>query len=202
MTEERAAEIVSDVSYFGTIMVHPGMADGMFSGAHHRAHHCPVVPDHQDRAGNGDRVQRLPDVPVRSGTSSTAIARSTRIPPPSTWPVSRSRPERTGTPGGAPQATRRAAYPCLSVAPTPGAGTVHADEGDDMTVEAANVRLSVIEQTWQAASAEERLGYLDELAAMAGTLGQVTGPQAENAEWLTRRLHRVVRHITHDPGQH
>ena len=71
-----------------------------------------------------------------------------------------------------------------------------------MTVEAANVRLSVIEQTWQAASAAERLGYLDELAAMAGTLGQVTGPQAENAEWLTRRLHRVVRHITHDPGQH
>ena len=57
-----------------------------------------------------------------------------------------------------------------------------------MTVEAANVRLSVIEQTWQAASAEERLGYLDELAAMAGTLGQVTGPQAENAAWLTRRL--------------
>ena len=71
-----------------------------------------------------------------------------------------------------------------------------------MTVEAANVRLSVIEQTWQAASAAERLGYLDELAAMAGTLGQVTGPQAENAEWLTRRLHRVVRHITHDPGPH
>jgi hypothetical protein len=71
-----------------------------------------------------------------------------------------------------------------------------------MTVEAANARLSVIEQTWQAASAAERLGYLKELAEMAGTLGQVTGPQAENAQWLTRRVHRVVRHINHDPGQH
>ena len=71
-----------------------------------------------------------------------------------------------------------------------------------MTVEAANVRLSVIEQTWQAASAAERLNYLEELAEMAHTLGQVTGAQAENAQWLTRRIHRVVRHINHDPGQH
>ena len=38
-----------------------------------------------------------------------------------------------------------------------------------MTVAAVNVRLSEIEQTWQAASASERLGYLDELAEMAGT---------------------------------
>ena len=41
-------------------------------------------------------------------------------------------------------------------------------EGDDMTVDAVNVRLSVIEQTWQVASASERRGYLDELAEMAG----------------------------------
>jgi hypothetical protein len=137
-----------------------------------------------------------------SGTSSTEIARSTRIPPPST---SRYRDlearQRTGS-GPQAQGSPQGCIPRLSVAPTTGAGTVHTDEGDDMTVEAANVRLSVIEQTWQAASAEERLGYLDELAAMVCTLGQVTGPQAENAEWLTRRLQRVVRHITHDPGQH
>ena len=68
-----------------------------------------------------------------------------------------------------------------------------------MTVDAMNVRLSEIEQTWQAASASERLGYLDELAEMAGTLEQVTGPQAEEAQWLTRRLHRVVRHIHQVP---
>jgi hypothetical protein len=70
-----------------------------------------------------------------------------------------------------------------------------------MTVDAANVRLSVIEQAWQASSATERLGYLDELAEMADTLGQITGAQAENAQWLTRRIQRVVRHINHDPGQ-
>jgi len=39
MTEEGAAEIVSDVSYFGTMMVHLGMADGMVSGAVHTTAH-------------------------------------------------------------------------------------------------------------------------------------------------------------------
>jgi phosphate acetyltransferase len=39
MTEERAADIVSDVSYFGTMMVHLGMADGMVSGAMHTTAH-------------------------------------------------------------------------------------------------------------------------------------------------------------------
>ncbi|HEY6811167.1 MAG TPA: phosphate acetyltransferase [Propionibacteriaceae bacterium] len=33
MTVERAREVVTDVSYFGTMMVHHGMADGMVSGA-------------------------------------------------------------------------------------------------------------------------------------------------------------------------
>ena len=33
MTLERAREVVTDISYFGTIMVHLGMADGMVSGA-------------------------------------------------------------------------------------------------------------------------------------------------------------------------
>src|SRR4030095_10163705 len=33
MTVERAREIVTDVSYFGTLMVHLGLADGMVSGA-------------------------------------------------------------------------------------------------------------------------------------------------------------------------
>jgi hypothetical protein len=71
-----------------------------------------------------------------------------------------------------------------------------------MTVQAANARLSVIEQSWQEASNAERLGYLDELTEMARILEQVTGPQAEHAQWLIRRVHRVVRHINHDPGPH
>ena len=40
MTVERAREIVTDISYFGTMMVHLGLADGMVSGAvqHDGAH--------------------------------------------------------------------------------------------------------------------------------------------------------------------
>ena len=39
MTVERAREIVTDVSYFGTMMVQLGMADGMVSGAAHTTAH-------------------------------------------------------------------------------------------------------------------------------------------------------------------
>ena len=39
MTVDRAREIVVDVSYFGTLMVHLGLADGMVSGAQHTTAH-------------------------------------------------------------------------------------------------------------------------------------------------------------------
>jgi phosphate acetyltransferase len=39
MTLERAREVVTDVSYFGTLMVHLGLADGMVSGAAHTTAH-------------------------------------------------------------------------------------------------------------------------------------------------------------------
>jgi phosphate acetyltransferase len=39
MTEDRAREIIHDVSYFGTMMVHTGVADGMVSGAAHTTAH-------------------------------------------------------------------------------------------------------------------------------------------------------------------
>ena len=39
MTVERARDIVRDVSYFGTMMVHLGLADGMVSGARHTTAH-------------------------------------------------------------------------------------------------------------------------------------------------------------------
>ncbi|GAA2525851.1 phosphate acetyltransferase [Rarobacter incanus] len=39
MTVDRAREIVPDVSYFGTLMVHLGYADGMVSGAAHTTAH-------------------------------------------------------------------------------------------------------------------------------------------------------------------
>jgi phosphate acetyltransferase len=39
MTEDRAREIMCDVSYFGTMMVHMALADGMVSGAAHTTAH-------------------------------------------------------------------------------------------------------------------------------------------------------------------
>jgi phosphate acetyltransferase len=39
MTHERAADTVTDGSYFGTLMVHLGLADGMVSGAAHTTAH-------------------------------------------------------------------------------------------------------------------------------------------------------------------
>lgn len=39
MTVEQARDIVTDVSYFGTMMVHLGLADGMVSGAAHTTAH-------------------------------------------------------------------------------------------------------------------------------------------------------------------
>ncbi|WP_024801781.1 phosphate acetyltransferase [Nocardia sp. BMG51109] len=39
MTVERAREVVTDISYFGTMMVHEGIADGMVSGAAHTTAH-------------------------------------------------------------------------------------------------------------------------------------------------------------------
>jgi phosphate acetyltransferase len=39
MTVERAREVIADISYFGTMMVHLGIADGMVSGAAHTTAH-------------------------------------------------------------------------------------------------------------------------------------------------------------------
>jgi phosphotransacetylase len=50
VTYEKAADTVTDVSYFGTMMVHLGLADGMVSGAAHTtARRCP------GRRGSGHR---------------------------------------------------------------------------------------------------------------------------------------------------
>jgi hypothetical protein len=64
-----------------------------------------------------------------------------------------------------------------------------------MSVETMSRRISTIEQTWKDASEVGRNGYVEELSQISTGLGQVTGPEAERAEWLTRRLNRVVRNI-------
>lgn len=64
-----------------------------------------------------------------------------------------------------------------------------------MSVETMSRRISIIEQTWKDASQDGRAGYVEELTEISTGLGNVTGPEAERAEWLTRRLNRVVRNI-------
>ncbi len=55
MTVERAREVVTDVSYFGTMMVHLGMADGMVSGAVNTTAHTirPALEFIKTRPGVG-----------------------------------------------------------------------------------------------------------------------------------------------------
>lgn len=64
-----------------------------------------------------------------------------------------------------------------------------------MSVETMSRRISVIEQTWKDASSVSREGYVVELSEISTGLGNITGPEAERAEWLRRRLNRVVRNI-------
>jgi len=42
---------------------------------------------------------------------------------------------------------------------------------------------------------------LEELAEISRDLDRLTAERAANAEWLTRRLNRVVRHIQQDIEQ-
>ena len=55
MTAARAREVVTDVSYFGTLMVHLGLADGMVSGAVHTTAHTirPALELIKTRPGVG-----------------------------------------------------------------------------------------------------------------------------------------------------
>ena len=63
ISAEFASDTVTDVSYFGTMMVHLGLADGMVSGAPHTtaAHHPSGVRDRQDPPGRLGRLERVPD---------------------------------------------------------------------------------------------------------------------------------------------
>ncbi len=64
-----------------------------------------------------------------------------------------------------------------------------------MSVETMSRRISTIEQTWKDATQVGRAGYVEELSQISVGLVHVTGPEAERAEWLNRRLNRVVRNI-------
>jgi phosphate acetyltransferase len=66
MTVEKAREIVTDVSYFGTMMVHMGMADGMVSGAAHTTAHT-IRPSFEV-------IKTTPDVSVVSSVFLMCLA--------------------------------------------------------------------------------------------------------------------------------
>jgi len=65
MTVERAREIVTDVSYFGTMMVQMGLADGMVSGAAHTTAHT-IKPSFEI-------IKTTPDVSVVSSVFLMAL---------------------------------------------------------------------------------------------------------------------------------
>ena len=66
MTLEKAREIVQDVSYFGTMMVKMGMADGMVSGAAHTTAHT-IKPSFEV-------IKTTPDVSIVSSVFLMALA--------------------------------------------------------------------------------------------------------------------------------
>jgi phosphate acetyltransferase len=66
MTVEAARDIVTDVSYFGTMMVHLGLADGMVSGAAHTTAHT-IKPGFEI-------IKTLPDVSVVSSVFFMALS--------------------------------------------------------------------------------------------------------------------------------
>ena len=80
ITVEQARDTVTDVSYFGTMMVHLGLADGMVSGAAHTTAHTirPGVRDHQDPAGRLGRVERVPHGARRPGARLRRLRRHPR----------------------------------------------------------------------------------------------------------------------------
>ena len=104
VTVEQARETIHDVSYFGTMLVHNDIVDGMVSGAVHTTAHT-VRPAFEI-------IKTRPDVSTVSSIflmclatrcSPTATARSSRIRPPNSPPLSRSRrharPVRYRSPG-------------------------------------------------------------------------------------------------------
>ena len=69
ITVEQAREIIHDVSYFGTMLVHNDMVDGMVSGATHTTAHTvrPAFEIIKTTARRVDSLEHLPDVPGRPG---------------------------------------------------------------------------------------------------------------------------------------
>ena len=96
MTLDKARDIVQDASYFGTMMVHTGLADGMVSGAVHTTAHTIRPAFEIIKTQPGSRSSRACSSWCwPTGCWSTATARSSPIRTPSSSPTSRSPRPRT-----------------------------------------------------------------------------------------------------------
>jgi len=104
VTLEQAREIMHDVSYFGTMLVHSNIVDGMVSGAAHTTAHTvrsafEIIKTRADVS----TVSSIFLMCLATRCSPTATARSSRIRPPNSPPLSRSRrharPVRYRSPG-------------------------------------------------------------------------------------------------------
>ena len=93
----QAYDVMADASYFGTMMVHQGLADGMVSGAAHTTAHTirPAFEFIRTAPGRLDGVQRVPDVPGRPGAGLRRLRRRARARTPGSWPTSPSPPPAT-----------------------------------------------------------------------------------------------------------
>gem|GEM_PF-469641 len=80
VSPEMAADTVTDVSYFGTMMVHLGLADGMVSGAKHTTAHTirPAFEIVKTAPGGVGRVERVPDGPRRPSACVRRLRRDPR----------------------------------------------------------------------------------------------------------------------------
>lgn len=92
LTEEAARDLMADVSYFGTMMVYKGLADGMVSGAAHTTQHTilpafQIIKTKKDVSVVSsvffmclpDRVSIFGDCAVNPNPNSTATGRDSHI---------------------------------------------------------------------------------------------------------------------------
>ena len=89
----QAFDMMADVSYFGTMMIHQGLADGMVSGAAHTTAHTirPAFEFIRTAPGVAWCSSVVPDVPGRPGAGLRRLRGGARTRTPSSWPTSRCR---------------------------------------------------------------------------------------------------------------
>ena len=91
VTADMAFDQMGDVSYFGTMMIYKGLADGMVSGAAHTTAHTirPAFEFIRTAPGRQRRLQRVPHVPGRPRARLRRLRGGARTRTPRSSPTSR-----------------------------------------------------------------------------------------------------------------